>query len=64
MLKIIGKGNIVMSEGKKLAEKLFNQKKVGWDDLDIEYEGGHMQVFASWTLYPQDFVINDIGGIR
>ena len=23
-----------MSDGKKLAEKLFNQKKAGWEDLD------------------------------
>lgn len=44
--------------------KLKGKGIVGWDDLDIEYEGGHMQVFASWMLYPQDFVINDIGGIR
>ena len=38
-----------MSDGKKLAEKLFNQKKVGWEDLDekqqnevLNYSNGYI----------------------
>ena len=45
--------------------KLNGEGAVRWDDLDVEFNGGHMQVFASWMLYPQDFsVVDDDSSVR